>query len=126
MVRFLQNYPDHNADPQPVLRNRDVYPGSLFLPIPDLGSRIKKTATKERGEKKNCCHKFLRCHKFHKIANYFSFEMLKKKMWANFKRIIEIFTQKIVNKLSKIWVWDLGSGIRDPGCEIRDPETTYS
>jgi hypothetical protein len=34
-------------------------------------------------------------------------------------RIIEFFTQKIVTKLSKIWVWDQGS-------EIRDPEKTYS
>jgi hypothetical protein len=25
------------------------------------------------------------------------------------------FTQKIVNKLSKIWIWDSGSEIRDPG-----------
>jgi hypothetical protein len=40
--------------------------------------------------------------------------MLKKKIWANFQRIIELFTQKIVTKLSKIWVWDPGSGIRDP------------
>jgi hypothetical protein len=38
--------------------------------------------------------------------------LLKKKIWANFQRIIELFTQKIVNKLSKIW--------------IRDPEKTYS
>ncbi len=29
------------------------------------------------------------------------------------------FTQKIVTKLSKIWVWD-------PGSEIRDPEKTHS
>jgi hypothetical protein len=36
----------------------------------------------------------------------------KKKIWANFQRIIELFTQKIVNKLSKIWVWDPRSGIR--------------
>ncbi len=49
--------------------------------------------------------------------------MLKKKMWANFHRIIELFTQKIVIKLSKIWVWDPGSGIRDPGSEIRDPRS---
>jgi hypothetical protein len=37
-----------------VLRIRDVYPGSWFLPIPDPGSRIPdpKTAIKERGEKK--------------------------------------------------------------------------
>jgi hypothetical protein len=40
--------------------------------------------------------------------------MLKKKIWVNFERItgIELFTQKIVTKLSKIWVWDLGSGIQ--------------
>jgi hypothetical protein len=40
--------------------------------------------------------------------------MLKKKIWANFPRIIELFTQKIVTKLSKIWVWAPGSEIRDP------------
>ncbi len=45
------------------------------------------------------CHNFLCSHKFHKIANYFSFEVLKKKIWANFLWIIELFTQKIVNKL---------------------------
>jgi hypothetical protein len=49
------------------------------------------------------------------MANYFSFEVLKKNIWANFQRIIELFTQKIVNKLSKIWVWDPGSEIRDTG-----------
>jgi hypothetical protein len=36
--------------------------------------------------------------------------MLKKKIWANFQRIIKLFTQKIVPKLSKIY----GFGIRDP------------
>jgi hypothetical protein len=41
-------------------------------------------------------------------------------MWANFQIIIELFTKKIVTKLSKIWVWDSGSGknlfqIPDPG-----------
>jgi len=36
--------------------------------------------------------------------------MLKKKIWASFKRIIELFTQKFVAKLSKMWVWDQGSG----------------
>jgi hypothetical protein len=45
----------------------------------------------------------------------FSFEVLKKKIWANFQRIIELFTKKIVKKLFKIWSWDPGSGIRDPG-----------
>ena len=92
-------------------------PGSWFLPIPDPGSRIPdpKTGTKERGEKKFFCHTFLCSHKFHKIGHYFSFEVVKKKIWANFQRIIELFTQKIVTKLSKIWVWDPGSGIQDPG-----------
>jgi hypothetical protein len=41
------------------------------------------------------------------------------KIWANFQRFIKLFTQKIVTNLSKIWVWD-------PGSEIRDPEKTYS
>jgi hypothetical protein len=41
--------------------------------------------------------------------------MLKKKICANFQRIIELFTQNIVSKLSKIWVWDPGSEILDPG-----------
>jgi hypothetical protein len=46
--------------------------------------------------------------------------MLKKRIWANFQRIIEVFAQKLVTELSKIWVWDPRSGIRkkhnpDPG-----------
>ncbi len=53
------------------------------------------------------------------MENYFTFEMLKKKIWADFQRIVELFPQKIVTKLSKIWVWD-------PGSEIWDPEKTYS
>ncbi len=43
-------------------------PRSWFLPIPDPGSKNSQ--------------------KFHIIENYFMFEMLKKKIWANFKRII--------------------------------------
>jgi hypothetical protein len=102
-------------------------PGFWFLPIPDPGSWIPdpKTATKERGEKK-CCHTFFCSHEAHKIENYFIFEMLKKKIWANFQRIIivEVFTQKIVTKLSKIWVWDPGSWTRIQGLKrhrIPDP-----
>jgi hypothetical protein len=34
---------------------------------------------------------------------------------GKFSKNIEHFTQKIVTKLSQIWVWDLGSEIRDPG-----------
>jgi hypothetical protein len=46
--------------------------------------------------------------------------MLKRKIWANFQRIVEVFTQKFFNMLSNIWLWDPGSEIRkkpipDPG-----------
>ncbi len=67
--------------------------------------------------------------------------MLKKKIWANFQRIIELFTKKIVKKLLKIWSWDPGSGKNlfripdsgsrgqkapDPGSRIRIRNTGYS
>ncbi len=91
-----------------VLRIRDVYPGS----------RIQKPQLKE-GVKKFCCQTFFCSHKFHKIVNHFIFEMMKEKICANFQRILELSTQKIVTKLSKIWVWD-------PGSEIRDPKKTHS
>jgi hypothetical protein len=62
----------------------------------------------------------------HKIENYFTFEMRKKK----FQRIIELLTQKIVTKLSNIWVWDPGSWIRnkpipDPGVK-KAPERGFA
>jgi hypothetical protein len=46
--------------------------------------------------------------------------VLQKKIWANFQRIIELFSKKMVKKLLKIWSWDPRSGIRkkpipDPG-----------
>jgi hypothetical protein len=52
--------------------------------------------------------------------------VLKEKIWANFQRIIELFTKKIAKKLLKIWLWDPRSGIRkkpipDPGSQILDP-----
>jgi hypothetical protein len=37
--------------------------------------------------------------------------MPQKTILASFQRILELFTQKFVTKLSKIWVWDPGSGI---------------
>jgi hypothetical protein len=88
----------------------------MFIPDPDFyPSRIQKQQQK-RGVKKICCHNFFCSQKFHKIANYFSFEVLRKKIWANFQRIIELFTQKIVTKLTKIWIWDPGvKKAPDPG-----------
>jgi len=95
-----------------VLRIRDVYPGSRILISTHPGSRIPdpKTATKERGEKNLDVKPFLCSHKFHKIAHYFRIDVLMKKIWANFQRVIELFTKKIVNKISKLWILDPGSG----------------
>jgi hypothetical protein len=69
-----------------------------------------------------CCHNFLCSHKFHKIANYFSFELLKKKIWANFQRIIELFNQLSISSQK----YGLRSRIQDPGSgknlfQILDP-----
>jgi hypothetical protein len=62
----------------------------------------------ERGVKKICCPTFFCSYKNHKI------ELAKKKIWANIQRIMELYTQKIVIKLSKICIWDPGSKIWDP------------
>ncbi len=76
-------------------------PGCLFrIPDPDFSpSRIPdpKTSTKERGEKNLLSYLFC-SHKFHKIEKYLIFEMLKKKIWPSFQRIIELFTQTFVTK----------------------------
>jgi hypothetical protein len=74
---------------------------------------------KDIGEKKFVVIPFFGVLNFTKL-NYFIFEMLKKKIWANFPSIIELVSQKMVSKLSKIWVGDPGSEIRkkpipDPG-----------
>jgi hypothetical protein len=73
-------------------------PGCLSrIPDPDLyPSRIPdpKTATKERGEK-NSCHVFFCSHKFHKIKNYFIFEMLKKTFRPIFKELYKFLNNKL-------------------------------
>ncbi len=72
---------------------------------------------KDKDEKKFVVIPFFGANKFHKIELFY-FEMLKKKIWAIFKRI--------VIKLSKIWVWDPGFGIPDPGVkkapDLRPPD----
>jgi hypothetical protein len=102
-----------------VLRIRDVYPGSRILNFTHPGSRIQKQTTKERG-KKFFCHTFFVATNFTKLQIILFF-MLKKKIWSICQKIIELFTQKIVTKFSKIWVWDPGSEIRDPENPIPDP-----
>ncbi len=49
-------------------------------------------------------------------------QLVKKKIWANLQRIIEPFTQKIVIMLSKIFVWDPGSGFPT----LKDNNISYS
>jgi hypothetical protein len=101
-------------------------PGCLYrIPDPDFyPSRIPdpKAATN---------YLFFCSHKFHKIKNYFIFEMLKNKIRTSFQRIIELFTQNSFTKLSKIWVWDPRSGIGkkpfpDPGTGSRGKKGTGS
>jgi hypothetical protein len=77
-----------------------------------------KTATKKRDLKSSST--FFCSHENHKIENYINFDLAKKTIWADLRRIIELSTQKIVIKLSQILVWDPGSGknlfrIPDPG-----------
>ncbi len=99
--------PSSVADPGCLSRipDPDFYPSR----IPDFGSRIQKQQQKI-GVKKICCHNFLCSHKFHKIANYFSFEVLKKKIWASFHRMIYFLPKKLTLSSQKY-----GFGIRDPG-----------
>ncbi len=66
-------------------------PGSWFLPIPDPGS---KNSNKREGWKKYFCHTFLCSHKFRKIENYFSFEVLNKKNLGQFSKNYRTFYPK--------------------------------
>ncbi len=84
-------------------------PGSWFLPIPDLGSRIQKQQQKREGWKKFVVIPFYVATNFTKLK---IISVLK--CWR--QRIIGLFTQKFVTKLSKY-----GFGIRDPRSGIRDP-----
>jgi len=77
---------EHKGLKIPVLRIRDVYPGSRILIFTHPGSRIQKQQQK-REVKKISCHTFLCSHKFHKIVNYFSFEVLKKKCGLIFREL---------------------------------------
>jgi hypothetical protein len=61
-------------------------------------------------------------YKYHKIVNNFIFKPVKKffiaKTLKNYSTGTVLFTPKFFIKLSKIWVWDPGSGkkpIPDPG-----------
>ncbi len=98
-----------------MLRIRNVYPGSWFLPIPDAGFWIKNQQQK-RGVKKNLLsYFFFVATNFTKFKIILPLKMLKKRIWANFQMNYIIFYSKIVTKLSRIWHWDPGSGKTYPG-----------
>ncbi len=83
-------------------------PGFFPSLIPD-----PKTATKERGEKKFVVIPFFvatNSTKFKIILFLNCWEKNLRRISKNYRT----FTQKAVTKLSKIWVWDPGSEIRDP------------
>jgi hypothetical protein len=85
------------ADPGCLSRipDPDFYPSR----IPNLGSRIQKQFV---------VITFYVATNFTKL---FSFEVLKKKFWANFQRIVELFLPKKLSISSQKY----GFGIRDPG-----------
>jgi hypothetical protein len=94
----------------------DFYPSRIpdrGSRIPDLGSRIQKQQWKTGVKKNLLSYIFFRSHKFHNIELFYFWNVEEKNL-GHFERIIELFTQNIVTKLSKIWVWDAGSGFRDP------------
>ncbi len=59
----------------------------MFIPDPRSDP---KTATKERGEEKFSCPTFFYIHKYHKIENYFIFELVKKKNMGQFTKNTQI------------------------------------
>jgi hypothetical protein len=98
------------ADPGCLSRipDHDFYPSR----IPD-----PKTATEERSEKKFVVILFLCSHRFHKIVNYFSFEVLKKKIWTNFQRIIELpGVKKASDPGSATLLWLVSFNVELPFC----------
>ncbi len=88
------------------VRSSIADPGCLsWIPDPDFRpSRIPapKIATKERGEKKIVVLPFFVATKITKLKIILILNWLRKKIWANLQRIIELSTQKTVIKLSKI------------------------
>ncbi len=100
-----------------MLRIRDVYPGPRTLTFTHSESRIQKQQQK-RGVKKLVVKPFFVATNFTKLKIILFFKCWRKKIWASFQRIKELFIQKFVIKLQKISGWDPGSGkkpIPDPG-----------
>ncbi len=91
-LTVFENVVNSVADPGCLSRIPDLiftHPGSR---IPDPRS---KNSNKRVRWKKNLLSYFFCSHRFYKIEYYVIFEMLKKKIWANFQRIVGSFYPKI-------------------------------
>jgi hypothetical protein len=92
-----------------VLRIRDVYPGS-------------KNSNRREEYKEFVLVPFYVATNF-TIENYFSFELLKKTIWANFQRLIELYPINCHKALK-----NMGLGSRIPGSKrhrIPDPDPQH-
>jgi hypothetical protein len=83
------------------LKSRDVDPVSRILIFIHPGSRIQQQQLNQRGGGKKLFYIFVATNISKLKFIYFILE----KNWANLQRIVVLLTQKIVIKLSKIWVW---------------------
>ncbi len=93
-----------------VLRIRDVYPGSWFLPIPD-----PKTATKERREKKFVVIPIFVATSLTKLIIIVFLNCWRKKFGPIFKELFNFLPKKLLKNMG------LGSEIRDSEKPISDP-----
>ncbi len=84
------------------------------IPDPDFTHPGSKNSNKREGWNKTYYHTFFVATNFTKLKILLFLKCWRKTIWASFQRIIEHFTQKFVNRLSKIWVWYPGSEIQDP------------
>ncbi len=130
MLRIRDVYPGSGMfipDPGCLSRIPDVYPGSRILIFTHPGSRIsdpgsKNSNKRERG-KKIFVIPFYVATNFTKLSIILVLKCWKQNL-GQFSKKYRTFYQKNCQKALKNMV--LGSGIRDPGSEIRDPEKTYS
>jgi hypothetical protein len=117
IIEISRRYGGVTVLPPAVWWIRDVYPGSRILIFTHPGSRISDpgsiNSNERHFEKKLVVIPFFGVINFTKL-NYFIFEMLKKKIWANFQRSIELFTKKLSLSSQKY-----GFGIRNPRSGIR-------
>jgi hypothetical protein len=97
------------------LSNSVAGPGCLsrILIFIHPGSNKLTTATKEKDGGNLLSYLFC-SHQYQKIVNYFSFEQLQNFFGPMHKGLYYFLPKELLQKNSKIRVWDPGTGIRDP------------